>query len=162
MLPKHPTHTCLYIALRCNIEFQPDTHAGQLNIEILQHTGHSNGSDVVATAEPDTLAISPSIALCVVTIRERRTSPTPDGQVPATRVLLARVFADSRCSGEEAATATADGGLCVIRAVHQTILEQESGSVGNQSITLHLTDTDTTTLLPSLDGLAGHRVSTLR
>lgn len=37
-------------------------------------------------------------------------------------------------------------------------MEDEGGTVGNEGVTFHLTDTDTTSLGTTLDGLAGQRV----
>src|SRR5690242_14013181 len=115
--------------LRRNVELEPDTHTRQLDIEILQHSGHRNGRHIVAAAEPDTLSIRPGVALALMPIGQLCAPPAANSQVPAARVLLARVLADSRGGGEEAATGSADGSLGVVRAVHQAVLKEEGRAV---------------------------------
>jgi hypothetical protein len=169
-------------------EFHADTHSGQLNIQVAEDTRDSNNGNIVTTNKALAITILPDLSAGVIedsltgtTTTTHDTSDTTNSTNGASRVrvtLLVRRSLSSGSSGtgvngstgtggsrdsnlgrEERTTRATDPGMLGVGAVHQTILKEEGGTVGNQGITLHLSDTDTTTLGTTLHGLTGESVN---
>lgn len=120
------TGESVLLLLWFDTEINFDTKAHELGGEVSEHVRDSDEIHALGGATRSTLVLRP-----VNDSRERR-------------------CAHRR---HERAAQSADVRLRVIGAVHQTVLEQETGTVGNQRVTLHLTETNTTVSLTTLDGL---------
>jgi hypothetical protein len=140
---------------RLNLKVQPNTHSRQLNIQIPQNTRHSNLRNILATSPFLARLVLPAVVLRLLAL-DLVTAASATHAESVVRSATAGL-ADGGLCGEERAAALADPGFGVIGAVEQTILQQESGSVSKQSVALHLSDTDTSTLGTTFDGLAGER-----
>ena len=140
-----------FLHLRRDIELHLNTHSGQLDIQVAQDTRNSNDSDVRTANELVTSAVLPGVAPGLRASSFGTTSSTPD--VAGIDTLSVAILVDSWLCGKERSTTATNPCFLVIGTVHQTILQQECCAVGNQRISLHLTDTDTTTLSTTLDGL---------
>jgi hypothetical protein len=171
-------------SLVVDLEFHADTHSRELDIQEPQDTGDSNDSNVITTDKAQTITVLPSLSARVLKGRRAgtttaahdtvRTAERANSGSTSTKLLVRRSLGrgsrsagvngctaggtgtrDSDLGGQEGAAVTADPGMLGVGAVHQTVLQQEGSAVGDQGITLHLSDTDTTTLGTTLDGLAG-------
>lgn len=139
--------------LRVDLEVEPDTHSSQLNIQVPENTRNSDLSNILATGPLLTTLVFPAIVLGLLALDLVATGSAAHAE-SLIRSATAEL-ADCRLCGQEGTAALADPCLGVIGAVEQTILQQESGTVGEQGVALHLSDTDTTTLGTTLDGLTG-------
>ena len=145
----------MFLPLRTNIELQPHTHTSQLNVQKLEHTRHRHDRHILTTTIPHALRIHPQIGFTAIRIRQHRTPPTPNREILAAPILLTAIFSDCGSSAKERAASTAYGSFRVVGTVHQAVLQQEGCAVGKQGVALHFSDTDTTALAASFDGLAG-------
>lgn len=169
-------------------ELHSDTHSCQLDIQVAQHTRHSNDSNIVATDVAVSITIFPNLSTGVVEGSLTGTTTATHNTIDTANstnsrasmsigVLLVRSSLGSRSRStrvdssagtgragnsnlcrQEGPTRATDPGVLGVGAVHETILQQEGRTVSNERITLHLSDTDTTTLRTTLHGLTRERV----
>lgn len=144
------------LLLRIDLEVQTNAHSRQLNVQIPQNTRDSNERDVLATHPFLPRLVLPAIVLWLRALDLATATSAAHAQALIRSATAAEV-AHSRLGGEERAASLADPGLSVVRAVEQTVLEEESRAVSEEGVALHFSDANTTALGAALDGLAGER-----
>jgi hypothetical protein len=173
-------------------ELHADTHSSQLNIEVAKDTRHSNDGNIVTTNIALSISILPNLSTGVLEDSLTSTAAATHNTIHTAQstnrtrsmgivALLVRGSLSSSSNstgvdssagtgrarnrnlrGQERTTAATDPGVLGVGAVHETILQEECCTVGNQGVTLHLSDTDTTTLGTTLYGLSGQCVDGTR
>jgi len=166
-----------------NPELHLDPHRGELHVQVPQDTGHRDDGDVVAAHEAPALAVLPHFGAGVVEDGLARAAPAAHdagGESSSCSGCGGLVGSDlgggggggagvpgpdggdGDLGGEEGAAVTANPGAGGVGAVHEAVLEDEGGAVGEERVALHLADADTTTLGSTFDGLARERVDGAR
>ncbi|KAK0866338.1 hypothetical protein LTS02_004847 [Friedmanniomyces endolithicus] len=147
--PETPYDYTLYhrFYLRRNRELQPNPHSRQLNIQILQHPGHSNKRNLIPPKPPLPLPILPTLTPRIRTRSQPTTPLTP--HAPSLSPLPK--LPHTRLRRQETPTALANPRFSVIATIHQPVLQQERRPVGEQGIALHLPDPDPAALAPGSD-----------
>ena len=113
-----------------NVQLEPDVHRQQLCREVAEHVRNSHQGNVLAAVANDT-----DQRLNIGHVR---------------RLLHGR--------REQISTGPAYPRRALIRAVHEAILEQIRGAVGEERVAFHLSKANATRTLTPLDGLAGEVV----
>lgn len=116
----------MIVYLRLCLQCHLDTHAHELSGKVSEDIGKCN----------------------LVNCRRRLTSPALN--LPHARQCTRGMGRDGRSN---ASTLCADIAKRVVRTVHQTILKQVRHSVSQQRITLHLSETNSSSTLTTLDRL---------
>lgn len=164
-------------------ELHPNAHSSQLDVQVAKNTGNRDHRNVISANEAFAVAILPDIGAGVLKDCFARTASAADDAGHAANgtdtrggsglvgssvdgrsggagvaALVGADVSDGDLGGEERAARATDPGALSVRAVHQTVLKKECSAVGEEGVTLHLSDTDTTSLGTTLDGLAGDAV----
>lgn len=128
-----------------------DPHRGHLGAQIPKDVGHSDDVHVLALgvmrADPDTPRHidSNTIALVVFVLVATDSAVFSTRRVPAD--VSNRLFVAER---DERTAFSTDPRCRIVGTVHQTVLKQERRSVRDQSVSLHLSKSDTSGSFSSL------------
>lgn len=139
---------------RPNIKLHPNSHGSQLDIQILQHARNSHHSHLITTTPFLSLPIHPTQTRRIRLAGLARTSATSH---PPTLSSSRAELPTTGLHAQEAAAFLTNVRFGVIAAVHQTVLEEERGAVGDEGVAFHFSHSNTTSLGSALDGLAGQR-----